>query len=192
MGAEGQPPDAEQRRMAKVMVIVMWLLLLGILTLFFSDWLESEHNPNRHLANQAGDGMSPGQAPQVVLQRNRQGHYVATGRINGTPVVLLVDTGATTVSVPARLASELGLEKGARLAVQTAKGEAQVWATHLAEVCVGVLCLTDVRATINPHVGEQEVLLGMSVLRQLEFTQRGERLILRPMASADRRPVPAR
>ena len=170
--------EAGQHRTAKIMVVMSWLLLLALLTLFFSNWLKSERNPNRHLSGQLPDRG----AAEVILQRNRQGHYLASGRINGAPVEFLLDTGATVVSVPAILATELGLEKGPRHSVQTAKGEAQVWATWLAEVCLGPLCLHRVRATINPHVDEREVLLGMSVLKQLEFTQRGDQLVLRKMA----------
>jgi aspartyl protease family protein len=36
-----------------------------------------------------------------------------------------------------------------------------------------------VRASINPAVDNIGILLGMSVLKQLEFTQRGDTLILR-------------
>jgi aspartyl protease family protein len=38
-----------------------------------------------------------------------------------------------------------------------------------------------VRADLNPGMTDDQILLGMSVLKQLEFTQRGDTLVLRPM-----------
>jgi aspartyl protease family protein len=39
--------------------------------------------------------------------------------------------------------------------------------------------LQQVRASINPNMQGNEVLLGMSFLKHLEFTQRGDSLTLR-------------
>lgn len=39
------------------------------------------------------------------------------------------------------------------------------------------------RASLNPGMADDQVLLGMSVLKHLEFTQRGNTLILRPHRS---------
>ncbi|HSJ49577.1 MAG TPA: retroviral-like aspartic protease family protein, partial [Gammaproteobacteria bacterium] len=52
-------------------------------------------------------------------------------------------------------------------------------ATRLDELRIGDIVLRDVRASINPAVDDIGILLGMSVLKQLEFTQRGDILILR-------------
>jgi predicted flap endonuclease-1-like 5' DNA nuclease len=46
-----------------------------------------------------GPGTTPA-CPSVVLRRNRMGHYVARGSINGAPVTFLLDTGATAVALP--------------------------------------------------------------------------------------------
>jgi len=46
-----------------------------------------------------------GDVREVVLKRNRYGHYVANGSINGSQVEFLLDTGATAVAVPAATAA---------------------------------------------------------------------------------------
>ena len=116
---------------------------------------------------------------QIVLERNRYGHYNVSGRINNQPVEFMLDTGATLVAIPAKLADRLGLVRGAPTQVKTANGTAIAYATRLASVRLGDIELRDVRAHISPGMDGDEVLLGMSVLKKLEFSQRGTSLTLR-------------
>ncbi|MGH8406527.1 MAG: retroviral-like aspartic protease family protein, partial [Pseudomonas sp.] len=44
---------------------------------------------------------------------------------------------------------------------------------------LGDIVLRDVRAIVVPGLGDEQVLLGMSALKQLEFTQRSGTLLLR-------------
>lgn len=162
-------------RMGVGMIALAWILVLGLLTAWFSGWLDRQENPNGQVAGEfTGDGIR-----QVILEQNRSGHYVATGSINHQPVRFLLDTGATTVSVPAHLARSLGLALGAPARARTANGIVTTYATRLARVELGNIVLYDVRAHINPSMRDEDVLLGMSFLRQLEFTQRGSTLTLR-------------
>lgn len=167
----------ETRPIGTAMLVAAFLLLLGLLTLLFNDLIQRQHNPNRQVA------LSSDETEAVILQRNRFGHYVVSGSINGYPVEMMLDTGASDVSIPLAVAERIGLSKGARRVYQTANGPITAWQTQLDSVEIGPLRVTDVRASINPAMsGEQSVLLGMSYLRYLEFTQRGNELILRPMA----------
>lgn len=164
------------RRIGRGMILAAWVLLLGLLTLFFSDLLDRQRNPNRNPASeQLADGIR-----QVVLQRNRQGHYVATGRINGVAVEFLLDTGATDVAIPQALAERLGLQRTGSALSRTANGVIAVWTTRLASVTLGDIALHDVRASVLPGQSpdDQVVLLGMSFLKRLEFTQRDGELLL--------------
>jgi aspartyl protease family protein len=172
------PPEQQPHApFGRGMIVAAWIVGLGLLTLLFSDLLERERNPNRQVLSRVdGDG-----GVDVVLQRNRYGHYVATGRINGERVEFLVDTGASDVSVPGALAARLGLERGAALTYQTANGTVTGYRTRIDRLELGELVLQDVPASINPAYRENDVLLGMSVLKRLEFTQRGDTLTLRPL-----------
>ncbi len=163
------------QRMGRIMVYTAWMLVLALLTLFFSDLLEQQHNPNRGLIAKS-DGKP---VTQVVLQRNRAGHYVANGRINGKVVRFLVDTGATDVAIPAALAQRLNLKKGRKGISRTANGDTITYRTVLDSVDLGGLIQYDVRASILPGMMGDEVLLGMSYLKHLEIIQRGGELKLR-------------
>jgi aspartyl protease family protein len=174
-----KPDNDGIRRTGNGMLILAWVGGLVLLTLLFQDVLESRFNPNTApLVQVAQDGRS-----EVVLERNAQGHYVADGFINGYPVTFLLDTGATDVAIPEALAERLRLERIGGGISQTANGPVAVWQTRLDEVRLGSIGLNDIRASIVPSMGrDSPVLLGMSFLKQLEFTQRDRRLILRPVS----------
>ncbi|MGH8436900.1 MAG: retropepsin-like aspartic protease family protein, partial [Pseudomonas sp.] len=110
---------------------------------------------------------------------NGQGHFVSSGRINDETVLFLLDTGATDVAVPAKLAKRLGLKRGAPVTLNTANGLSNGYRTHLERLQLGAIVLHDVRALVAPGMEGDEVLLGMSALKQLEFTQRDGTLVLR-------------
>ena len=166
-------PNSE--RVGAIMTVLAWLVVLGLLSAFFGGWMEKLDNPNQKVVSALhADGVR-----EVVLQQNRAGHYVANGAINGHRVTFLLDTGATSVSVPASIAGPLGLKRGAPLRANTANGTVTTYATRLDEVQLGNISLENVRADINPHMQGTDVLLGMSFLRKLEFTQRGRELTIR-------------
>ena len=151
-----------------------WRLSRG-LRLSLGWLLEKQYNPNQ--ANITRVGSHGGQ--EVVLKRGRGGHYVASGMINGNPVVFLVDTGATYVSVPLAVANRIGLKKGPAGLANTANGTVTVFSTRLGTVSLGHIELENVVASINPGMGGEEILLGMSFLGYLEMLQRGDELRLR-------------
>ena len=162
-------------RVGHGMLLVFWALLLILMFFFFQSVLERATNPNREvLTTVTAQGKK-----EVELQRNQQGHYVATGAINGYPVTFLLDTGATDVAISGGLAQQLGLQGGALIPSQTAAGTVMARATRLERVTLGEIELHDVSASILAEMEGEEVLLGMSFLKQLEFAQRGETLILR-------------
>ncbi len=170
-------PKPPGHPLGKSFIIIAWIIGLGLLTLLFNDLLQKQYNPNQTVVSRtAQDGTT-----EIVLERNRFGHYVTNGQINGQPVTFMVDTGATDVAIPEAIADRLGLERGRTVLYQTANGMAPGYQTVLDSVAIGPLLLTDVRASISPGFVADEILLGMSVLKKLEFTQRGNTLILRPI-----------
>jgi len=168
-------PENANRRLGKGMMMAAWVLVLGMLTLFFNGVLDRQHNPNQQLST----ATVPDEPQEVVLVRNKQGHYVATGGINGEAVVFLLDTGATDVAIPQALARRLNLKRGAEVISNTANGQVTAWRTRLDRVNLGGIELTNIRGSILPGMEGDEVLLGMSFLKQLELIQRGDSLTIR-------------
>ncbi len=152
-----------------------WLIALALLTMLFNNWLDEQQNPNAALAsvNVNVDIDTP-----VILKRNRQGHYIASGLVNEQPVVFLLDTGATVISIPENIAAQMGLKKGTQVQVGTANGSIKVYSTILDSVQLGHIVLKNVRGHINPFMNGQTALLGMSFLKHLELQQSGDTLKL--------------
>ena len=142
----------------------------------FDDQIAQQINPNRDPVS-----YSSATGSEVRLKRNRMGHYVTAGVINGQPVTFLLDTGATDVSVPAHLARSLSLVPGYRQLARTANGTIEVAQTEISTLAIGTIELRNVDANLNPGMQGDQILLGMSALKQLEFTQRGDWLILRSL-----------
>ncbi|WXL25224.1 TIGR02281 family clan AA aspartic protease [Ectopseudomonas mendocina] len=162
------------KRAGRVMLVLAWGAALLLATRFFADWEEQRRNPNAN-----PESVTRGGYVEVVLASGRQGHYMAGGKINGEPVTFLLDTGATQVAVPVDLAQRLGLEPGAQIVINTANGRANAHRTRLKQLQLGDIVLKDVPALIAPGMQGDDVLLGMSALKQLEFTQRDGNLLLR-------------
>ena len=166
--------QAPGKGVGRIFMIVAWCAGLYLATQFFGRWEQRQQNPNTEVTSQQGEGYI-----EVKLLGNVQGHFVASGRINNVPVEFLLDTGATDVAVPAELAERLGLKRGLPVTLSTANGRSQGYRTHLDRLQLGDIVLQDVRALVAPGLGGEQVLLGMSALKQLEFTQRGGTLLLR-------------
>lgn len=161
-------------RTGKIMIAIGFIFALGLLTLYFQERLDAQRNPNA-----TPQSRSIGDISEVFLLRNNQGHYVASGTINGLPVEFLLDTGATDVAITASLARRANLEFGPRSKAMTANGLVDTWNTSIDVLELGDITLTDVDASIMPDIGDDTILLGMSALRQVEFSQQGNRLTLR-------------
>lgn len=174
-----EPHGGPDPGVGRGMFIVTWVGALLLLTWLFGGLLEERFNPNGEPATEwHGEGV-----PQVVLDANSHGHYVVDGRINGRPVTLLVDTGATDVALSEDLAMRLGLPRHGGVISHTANGAVAGWRSELDSLRIGGLHLRGVQATVLPELGDGTVLLGMSALKRLELEQRGRQLTLRMPAS---------
>ncbi|MBL4584433.1 MAG: TIGR02281 family clan AA aspartic protease [Pseudomonadales bacterium] len=175
------PTPIPGRKIGKFMLIFAWILAIVLLTRFFGEWQSELDNPNQSPLTQTNaEGIR-----EVKLLRNRAGHYVSNGQINGQTVKFLLDTGATDVVIPQKTADKLALEYGYASQANTANGVITVYQTELLSLQLGDIELTNVRASINPHMNIGSILLGMSALKQLELIQRDQFLTLRQHAPHD-------
>lgn len=124
---------------------------------------------------------------EVELRRGWDGHYRADAEVNGVPVRMMVDTGATIVLIPEELADDFGLDLGAldySLPVATANGPSAVAPVRIASLRIGSIVLHGVDAAVARPGRLQFPLLGMSFLERMHETSfRGDRLILRHKGS---------
>jgi len=161
-------------RAGTVMTAAAWLIFLAILFGLFDYLVSQRYNPNQNIITTID-----GNQKEIVLTRNRYGHYVTNGWINDTEVVFLLDTGATEVAIPETIASKIGLRKGRKFVVKTANGNVRAYRTHLDSVAVGNIYRYDLNATILTNMTGEEVLLGMNFLKHFEIIQKGKTLTIK-------------
>ena len=116
----------------------------------------------------------------IVMTADNQGHFYATGSVNGAAVRFLVDTGATMVSLGASDARRIGLDfnRGQKGMTQTANGQTMVSKVKLDTVRIGDVTLHNVDALI--HQNEMPMaLLGMSFLNRMEMQRDGSTMTLK-------------
>ena len=162
--------------MGKKMMVIAWIFAIILLTFLFGLWEEKQLYPNSSPNSSRSDS-----SIEVKLKRNRYGHYLVSGSVNREEALFLLDTGATLVAVPGELQQKYNLVRGRSHYSNTANGTTKAYATIIETLTIGDIHLTNVKASIIPNMKGDEILLGMSALKQLEFTQKGNQLTLRQM-----------
>lgn len=160
------PSGPASQRLGLRMIVLAWVVAFALLIAYFNDFEQDAYNPNRSvIAKQDNNEW------RLVLSANRQNHYVARGAINGMEVTFLVDTGATSVAIPAKLKDKLNLPSGRSSLAYTANGSVEVETTVINELHLGGIQLYNIDATLNPGMNyTDEILLGMNALKQLDVS----------------------
>ena len=170
-----------------IMVAIGAIFLALITTDLASSFVNGARAPVRApvapiRAEVAQSAPAPG-GTEAVLEADRGGQYAADVAINGQPVHMLVDTGATMVVISYETAGRLGLQVFASdytVRVRTANGVAMVAPVTLREVTVGPIYVGDVQALVADKSAGAVDLLGMSFLRRLASVEQSSgRLVLR-------------
>ena len=107
----------------------------------------------------------------LTLDANRQGHFRAQARVNGSSVGFMVDTGASLVVLRASSAAEVGIHPmpaDYTATVSTANGTIKAAPARLDRVEIGNITVSDVSALVLPDEVLAENLLGVSFLSRLK------------------------
>lgn len=108
--------------------------------------------------------------------------FYTNGLINGQPVRMLVDTGATSVAMSEREARRLGIPyvaEGTRSGVRTAAGDSLAYEVRLDSLKLGTRTFHRVHCLVLLGNSPENVLLGMNVLQEFEIEQQRNLMILR-------------
>ena len=105
----------------------------------------------------------------LVYPANRAGHVIVDAVVNGAPMRMLVDTGASFVTLTPADARAAGISAGELVfsrRVDTANGLARMAPVTLREIRLGQLSVEDVHAAVLENLSVS--LLGMSFLDRLQ------------------------
>ena len=137
----------------------------------------------RHTLELGEHFSAPGNAANggntLALSADSGGQFWAMGQINGRSVRFLIDTGASSVALPASAARAMGIDftKGQRGLSATAGGVVPVWRVTLDAVSIGEITLYRIEASVFEG-GLDVALLGMSFLNRLEMKRDGTQMTL--------------
>ncbi|MGH6865406.1 MAG: retropepsin-like aspartic protease family protein [Methyloceanibacter sp.] len=167
---------------------VTWIALgLGLITIY------SYKDELMPIAARVAGELLPGTAmtveesanglTEVKIRRRLDGHFTAAVGVNGKDVLMIVDTGASSIVLTPEDAAKAGIDPKSlnyRVPVLTANGRTVAARVRLNNVSVGPLDRTQVEALVAQPGALTQSLLGMSFLSRLrsyEFS--GDSLTLR-------------
>lgn len=116
---------------------------------------------------------------ELFIEPGRGGHFYTEVRLNGAPVEVVVDTGATTLVIPESAARLAGIYVAAadfKYPSSTANGEVLGARAMVDTMTLGPAMLTNVEVYILPDEKLEGGLLGMNVLNRfgrMEVTATG-------------------
>lgn len=125
----------------------------------------------QQVATEDPPAATPNRSGTEELKAHTDGHYYARAEINGRPLDVMVDTGASMVALTYEDAERAGLRlKPSDFTgrVSTANGMAAVAPVMLDRVSIGRITVRDVRAAVCERGRLEKTLLGMSFLSRLE------------------------
>ena len=154
---------------------VAWLALgLGLVTLY------AYKNTLVPIAGRVAGELLPGSAmtveestggvTEVRIRKRLDGHFNATVKVNGKPISMIVDTGASSIVLRPEDAKKAGIDPNSlsyRVPVLTANGRAMAARVRLDKVAIGPLDRDKVDALVTQPGALTQSLLGMSFLSRL-------------------------
>lgn len=116
----------------------------------------------------------------LTIPRARDGHFYASGTVNGHPVRFMVDTGASMVVVSEAVAQAAGLRGGQATVFRTANGDLHGRVVGSVQVGVGPVEVTGLRVGVGLVGGDSDkALLGQNFLSRFNITLSGNEMVLR-------------
>jgi aspartyl protease family protein len=159
----------------------IWILIAFVIAAAYTLRDDAKAFGERMLADlMPSHGMASG-PNGIVFRAANDGHFHVDAVVDGKTIEMMVDTGATLVSLSRRDAARIGIDL-TRLAytqrVMTANGPALSAPVTLRELRVGPITLANVHAAVSEERAEGS-LLGMSFLGRLQsYTVQGDKLAL--------------
>jgi aspartyl protease family protein len=167
------PPSTihETARLGAFAIAAVWLAVAALLYLVFERMEQNRQASLKPYALSSGD---------LVIPRQRDGHFHVEGEVNRQPVRFLVDTGASHVSVSQALATQAGLHAGQSITLHTANGQRPGQLVRSVPVRAGHLVLNDTSVTVGlSGLQPTQALLGQAFLKHFDVEIRRDEMVLR-------------
>jgi aspartyl protease family protein len=113
--------------------------------------------------------LKPSSSRTLVYRADRRGHFTVTAAVNGAPVRLVVDTGASLVALTVFDAQAAGFDRASLVfngLTKTANGPTRFAPVILSQIRIEQLVVERVQAAVIENL--EQSLLGMSFLNRLK------------------------
>ena len=163
-------------------MVLAWLGIFGVAFVLFLFQDEGRAIWQRATTELSGDS---GQIDGTTLRLKRQddGHYWVRASLNGTVVLFMIDSGATTTTLSQASARAAGVKPAAGfpVLVETANGTVELQRAEVESFAVGSIVQRNAQVLIGSEGFGETNLLGMSFLSSLKgWRVEGSTLILEP------------
>lgn len=147
-------------------IVLFWLVLMGAVY----GGIQHVMKPRQVTVSVAGD---------ITIPRARDGHFYVAGQVANQPVVFLVDTGASLVTVSQTLADSAGLASGQPMRFHTANGVIDGRVVADVPVSIGGASISGVKVAVGLFgVRADQALLGQSFLSKFRITLTRDAMLL--------------
>jgi aspartyl protease family protein len=130
-------------------------------------------------ANVGAGAVGDSGGTRIVLTAGNGGHFFTLGQINGKSAQMVIDTGATAVSMGMSDAQRMGIDykSGQMVQMSTANGVVPGWVIKLSSVRVGDVSVHGVDAIVSAG-SMPYVLLGNSFLTHFQMNRANNQMVL--------------
>ena len=147
-------------------IVLFWLVLMGVVY----GGIQQVMKPRQVTVSVAGD---------ITIPRARDGHFYVPGQVANQPVVFLVDTGASLVTVSQALADAAGLASGQPMRFHTANGVIDGRVVADVPVSIEGASISGVKVAVGLFgVRPEQALLGQSFLSRFRITLTRDAMLL--------------
>ena len=165
-GDQGLTPGLKWGPLA---MVVFWLVIMGAVY----GGIKMVMQPREITVSMAGE---------MTIPRARDGHFYVSGTVAGQPVMFLVDTGASLVTVSKEFAEVAGLAAGTPTRFHTANGVIDGRVVADVPVSIGPAAVSGVKVAVGlVGTGRDKALLGQSFLSRFQITLTRDDMILRSL-----------
>lgn len=171
-----------ERFMQAITAALLWVVFALVLVIGYSYRFELHEVADRVEAEMIpGHVVSHGRT--VEIARTSAGDFAISAKINGAPVAMVLDTGATSIVLTRDDAKAVGLPLEVldyTVSIDTANGPTHAAPVTLDRVAIGSLVEPSIEALVAQPGQLRMSLLGMSFLNRLQSWEvSGDRLLLR-------------
>jgi aspartyl protease family protein len=154
-------------RWGYVSILAFWLAVMGVVYLAMDHYMK----PKPLVITAQGD---------LRIPRHRDGHFYVIGTVNGKPLTMMVDTGASSVAVSEEFARSAGLRDGEPATFNTANGPLRGQLFRDVPVSVGPFSVSGATVGVGIVGGRSDHgLLGQSFLSRFQISISKEEMVLR-------------